>query len=74
MDYYPSLVVENEKLCCGGIFLANEKISEQQMDELCIGEALFIGGAETGKKIKKENKFVKTTFTSEETNENTLNV
>jgi hypothetical protein len=74
LAYYPSLAVENEKLWCGGIFIANEKISQQQMDELCIGEALFIGGVETGKKIKKENKLVKTTFTSEETNQKTLNV
>jgi hypothetical protein len=34
LQYYPSLIVENEHLCCGGIFLCNDRIENEQLDKL----------------------------------------
>lgn len=56
LPYYPSLVVENQSLCCGGIFLANEKVKMENLEKLCINDALFIGDSEKLKAIKKNLK------------------
>jgi len=72
--YYPSLIVENEMLGCGGIFLAKDFVHSDQLEKLGISNALFIGSPEQGKEIKKSIKWVQSIFSSQETVENTENV
>ena len=51
--YYPSLVIENEQLWWGGIFLWNEKIEKEQLQKLWIYDALYIGDKDILNSIKK---------------------
>lgn len=51
--YFPSLVIENEHLWWGGIFLWNTKIENEQLQKLCIYDALYIGDKDALNDIKK---------------------
>lgn len=72
--YYPSLVVENEHLCWGGIFLCNDRIEKLQLDKLWIGDSLYIGDLEKHKKVKANIKSISAVFSSEDAVDNTFHV
>lgn len=74
LNYYPSLAVENEKLWLGGIFMANEKVQKDQIDELCISDALYIGDPSNYKQIKNDLKWVSAFYSNQEVTENTSTI
>jgi len=74
LKYYPSLVVENEHLWCGGIFLANDKIEQPEINEFRISDALYIGDPEKYNLVKKNIKCISSAYTNQETHDKTIQV